>query len=355
MNEYSSKYNPFNSMKAMKHVNYWRCIKEGIVPPPIHVSIDPCGACNYNCPHCNAAKSFDRDGVTASLSEADIDGIVDMLTDWNTKAVCIGGGGEALCNRHTGKLIKALYADGIPCGIVTNGMYIDHFVDELALCKWVGVSMDAGYADVYAQMKGVAPSAFCKVVENINLLRARAPRLEISWKFLIHPNNVKDIIAATRLSKASGCNLIHFRPGSDPWFAADRGAFSMTEQDVCAAQDDIEDARSRWEDKDFKVYGILHKFNADFTVKRSFKRCWAALTTCYISPEGNIGLCCDRRGDSGVILGHYKDYKKLWGSKKHLDMVAAFDVGKCPRCTYCHVNEIFENVICEDRMMCDFY
>jgi hypothetical protein len=44
-----------------------------------------------------------------------------------------------------------------------------------------------------------------------------------------------------------------------------------------------------------------------------------------------------------------------WGSKKHWDIHSQIDVSACPRCTLGHVNEIFENVIIEDKMLYNMY
>ena len=41
--------------------------------------------------------------------------------------------------------------------------------------------------------------------------------------------------------------------------------------------------------------------------------------------------------------------------KKHKFIQQNIDIKFCPRCTYSNVNEIFENVIIEDKMMYNLY
>lgn len=354
--EWIDKYNPFNSLKVLAHVEYWKPIKDGIIPPPIFVSIDPSGNCNYRCPHCNADDSLSKT-ANHKLSISDIDQILDILRDWKTRTVCIGGGGESLMNPNTGYLIDLLVHAKIRIGVVTNGYLIDRFLPNLGLCKWVGVSMDAATPATYAKVKGMSESTMDHVLGNMRKLingRTVKNNPEVTYKYLIHPNNYNEIYDAAKIAKDIGCDLVHFRPGADPWFDIGRGEFNFTEKMVEEGKEQIERARADFEDKDFKVYGIMHKFGMNWNIKKSFHHCYAGYVTGFISSQGIFGLCCDRRGDPKVELCHISDVKNSWGGRRHLEIMNEIDVSKCPRCTYSHVNEVFENVILEDRMMYDF-
>jgi len=113
------------------------------------------------------------------------------------------------------------------------------------------------------------------------------------------------------------------------------------------------------EDNNFKVYGVIHKFSDTWSPKKSFKKCYGNYyTTCYISSSAKIGLCCDLRGNPDMELCSIYDYNNVdlgWGSAKHKAIVDRINIEQCPRCTLTHINEIFENVILQDKMMCDFF
>jgi len=356
MSEWTDKYNSFNSMKALVHVEYWQqFVETGRIPSPRFVSIDPCGICNYHCPHCNAAKVLTDSKEKMSVQT--IDNILWLLQHWKTRAVCIGGGGESLLNHNTYELIDSLYLLGIDIGVVTNGSRIDS-LNTLLKCKWIGFSMDAATSKTYSLMKGLSSYNFDAVLSNIALLTNKGT--EISYKFLLHPNNCDEIYDACRIAKEIGCNLIHIRPGAEPWFSQDRSWVFSTDQ-IDKIQDDISRARNAFEDAEFRIFGITHKFAPDYSIKKSFKKCYACLTTCVISPNGDVGLCCDRRGDSSVVLGNIGTASTNivkasgWGSDKHRAIHAHIDVSACPRCTYSHINEIFENVIIKDKMLFNMY
>jgi len=348
MNEWLNKYNPFNSLKALVHVKYWeQIIKEKKIPPPIFISIDPCGFCNFNCPHCNASKVLDKSRMTNNIMQQ----VLSLVEQWKVKAVCIGGGGESLLNPLTYDLIDELTKLKIDVGIVSNGsVVLDK--NKLLKCKWIGFSIDAAIPRTYSIMKGIDSKWFDKVITNIKSLTNQGT--EISYKYLLHPNNYNEIYEASKLAKEIGCNLIHIRPGAEPWFK-DSKSWTFTEEMIKSVQKDIVRIQNEIADTNFSVYGITHKFNQNFSIKKSFSKCYACMTTCVINHRGEIGLCCDMRGHDSFTLCTLENVNKMWGSKEHFDLHNIIDVDKCTRCTYSHINEIFENVIINDKKMDNMY
>lgn len=352
MKEWLNKYNSFNSLKALVHVKYWGQIPIGNIPNPIFVSIDSNSSCNLKCPHCNAADIMNKFNV--KLDRPLIDKIIKLLNLWGTETVCVGGGGESLVNDDTNYLFDQLHKNLIDFGVVTNGLSIPNFLDTLEYAKWVGISVDAGTSETYSKVKGVPEKIFSKVLNNIETLRNRCPNLEISYKYLILPNNYSDIYLGGKIAKDLKCSLIHLRPGADPWFMSDTN-IKFSKDQINEAQLQIDKVRSNFESEEFAVFGIMHKFENDWKIKKSFKKCYATYTTCVIYPNGDIGLCCDRRGDASLTLCNINDAFEYWGSQKHIDLVNKININICPRCTYSHINEIFENVIIDDKMLYNFY
>jgi len=356
ISEWTNKYNAFNGLKCLVHVKYWDSIKDGIIPYPIFISIDPINLCNFDCRFCNAKMSISKGKNKHALTIEMIDKIVNILEKWKTKAVCIAGGGEPLLNPNTSYLIKKLHSKNIKIGLITNGYRLDQFVYDLKYCEWVGISIDAAKNTTYSKIKNVPLSTFQKIIDNIKTVSAHkicscdAP--EITYKFLIHPLNYREIFDASYLAKQIGCNTIHIRPGGDPWFTK-KGEFNFTKKQIETAKNLIEKSR-KLEDESFKVYGIMHKFTNTWEPRKSFVNCYAIYTTMYIAPNGKVGLCCDRRGDPILELSDIDSIDTDWGGPKHLELLNKIDVNKCPRCTYTPVNEIFENVILKDKMLYDF-
>ncbi|MEI8343539.1 MAG: radical SAM protein [Candidatus Moraniibacteriota bacterium] len=374
-------FNPFNSLKIIAHLERWRFIKRGgVIPPPVLVTVDPTNECNYDCIWCNSRAIINKK-TKQGLSRVSLEEIANILSGWkyegNTygvKAVCIAGGGEPLLNSETGSFIDNLVDRGIEVGVVTNGSHIGNFIESLAKCHWVSVSVDSGTTNTFADLKKVPLSEFDRVTENMQTLveyshkhftcLAQKPlSFGVTYKFLVHKKNVHEIDTATKLAKAIGCKGIHIRPVGKPWYSKE--AISFDDKTISMFYDKLRVAREM-EDENFSVYGVTHKFTSNFDKKNSFIKCHALFMTTVFSPPASgdhpdsftLCQCCDRRGDSMLELSHnlrnLEDILKIWGNDKHWKMYDNLDLSRCPRCTYSPHNEIYEKVLCEDSMSINF-
>ncbi|MEA3322739.1 MAG: radical SAM protein [Patescibacteria group bacterium] len=373
--------NPFNSLKVIAHLERWSHIKRGgAIPPPVLVTVDPTNECNYNCIWCNS-KAIINKRSTQRLSGVALGKIAQALNGWKynggkygVRAVCIAGGGEPLLNTETGFFIDNLVDRGIEVGVITNGSHIDNFIESLAKCHWVSVSVDSGTAGIFASLKKVSLSEFDRVIGNMQALveysrknstyLAQKPlSFGVTYKFLVHEKNVHEIDKAAELAKAIGCRGIHIRPVGKPWYS--KADISFNDKTISMFYNKLRMAREM-EDENFSVYGVTHKFTPGFSKKNNFAKCHALFMTTVFSPpvpgdhpdSFTLCQCCDRRGDSILELSHdlkrLDDILSVWGSDRHWRMHDKLDLGGCPRCTYSPHNEIYEKVLCEDNMSINF-
>jgi len=366
MKEWSSKWNPFNSDKLMAHVYKWKQIKRGKkIPAPVLVTVDPTNVCNLHCKWCNA--DFIQKQNQNSLSKKTLRDIADFIKKWGVESVCIAGGGEPTLNPHTSDFINRCSKNGIKIGIVTNGTLIDKHLESLKKCTWVGVSIDAGTPKTYKKLKGA--DKFNQVIKNIiKLNKVQKGELfkpgqghGVSYKYLLHPGNIKDVFKAAKIAKQIGCRNLHIRPFGEPWDKIGKVEDKFSYSDIKEFREQLIKAR-KLEDKNFRVFGITHKFDGDFRRKNDFKNCYAIFMTGVFSPpssKGNFdyGMCCDRRGDKNLTLKDLtkpKQVKSFWGSKNHWKVFDKIKVKECPRCTYQPHNQIFEKVILEDNTTYEF-
>lgn len=371
------KWNPFNSHKLLAHVERWKNIKRGVkIPPPVLVTIDPSNICNHNCEWCNA--SFIMSNQNNMMSEKNVIDIVNLLSNWKldnyrVNAVCIAGGGEPLTNPNTSLLIDKLIENHIEVGVVTNGYYIDRFLEPLSKCTWVGVSIDAGNRKTFNKLKGLKKESdnFDKILDNIGLLVDYAkkhnrllakdhPAYGLSYKYLLSKENVGEVYDAVLKAKEMGCKNFHLRPSSTPWnLIGTENEVSFGREEIGLYFSQIEKSLAL-DDESFNVYGVTHKFDGQFNRCNRFEKCYAVFMTGVFMPskeKGKIdfGLCCDRRGDNRLLLAegitNAEDIKRLWGSNKHWEIHNKIDIQtQCPRCTYQPHNQIYEQVILKDSM-----
>jgi MoaA/NifB/PqqE/SkfB family radical SAM enzyme len=370
----NKEWNPFNSYKLLSHVFRWRSIKKGNdIPPPVTVTIDPVNLCNLSCDWCNA--SFILNKSKSEISTENMLKIAEFLPNWKAKddhktsveSVCIAGGGEPLINKGVGRLIESLIVSKIEVGVVTNGTLIHNFLEQLSLCTWLGVSVDCAREDTFYKLKG---NGFKKVIENIELINCFCSKegsflgrdgqgYGVSYKYLMTPENVDEIYEAAELAKNIGCRNFHLRPMGIPWNQLDSKEAPKYKDQLNKAIEQIEKARQDFENESFGVFGITHKFDEKMAINNKFDECKAVFMTAVFTPNNkslgfDLGLCCDRRGDSSLILqSSIQDPYEIidfWGSEKHWDIAEKINVNKCPRCTYQPHNRIFKHVIEEDLM-----
>jgi len=377
---YLKRWNPFNSYKLLAHILRWKEIKKGNeIPPPVLVTIDPINTCNLQCIWCNAhyilRKNKEKLSKDMLIQIADFLGKWQDKKGWRVEAVCIAGGGEPLLHPDFSVLVERLIANNIAVGVVTNGTYIDRHIEALAKCTWVGVSVDAGSAKTFNKIKN--PNHldwFSKILDNIQRLIDYAqthhtklafdsPGYGVSYKYILHPENVDEVYQAAQIAKEIGCKNFHLRPVGAPWDKINNDFITFTPEIIKEFEYQIKKARTL-ENENFGVYGITHKFGPNFTRQHNFKKCYAIFMTAVFMPPTNgkegfiLNLCCDRRGDEILELiqncSEPSEIAKLWGSQRHWAIFDKIEVTNCPRCTYAPHNEIYENVILKDSMTYKF-
>ena len=318
MKEWSNSMNPFNSSKVLLWKDHLEAIVAGNFLPPVQVDIDPTNMCNLNCPHCNACEARTR--VPGYMTKEHLIDIANFCGEWGVKGACVAGGGESLLNDGTGALLLQLQANGIESGVITNGSLLEiEIVDIIANCsRWCGISVDAATPETYNKIKGLPKDAamFWKVISNIGNLVARKEErgtyLDVAFKFLIHPNNVYEIYDAAKLARGLGVKHFHARPcGFDNVKGGKR-----TQQEFVVLVDIVNEQFEKMfelEDGYFEVFGVRHKFKADFTRKVNYSKCWAIPLIVTFAAGGDLELCFDRRGDKDLVMTSHLNLDNIKG------------------------------------------
>jgi len=361
MKEWSNKFNPFNSWKNLVHSKHFKSILNRKALPPININFDMTNICNYNCRFCMFAnrKRTDKTGAkfrnNESLDTKYILSLPKLWKKWGVKATCIGGGGDPTCHPACTRMLMECKKQGLDIGFVTNGFLCNDIPWWLIICqtcKFVGFSIDAGNEEDYAKVKGVPAEQFYQVMRNIVSIaktkKVLNSKVNIGFKFLIDDKNYKSIYQAIKLASEIGCNTIQVRPAISPT------QVKLFKEHGKEIWNQVKRGR-KFERDDFKVMGVTHKFNPDFSKKHAFKKCRATMLTTTWCADGKVYMCTDTRGNPWAYLAdHYpnpkKFIKKYWGSKDHWDKVDKINLKKCDRCTLCAQNEFFENVFIDDKM-----
>lgn len=360
--EWTEPFNSFNSWKGLMYLDHYKGILEGRLLPPVEASIDPTYVCNIDCVWCNSWRILHKDGkVGHKMTDEHLIGLCSFLADWGVRGFCFAGGGDPTLHPALWDAMLTVKERGRESSIITNGIKIDtDRKREIAVTssRWIGISLDAGTPERYAEIKKTSPRVFHKILENIKamveLQKRTGSRCEIAIKYLIHPSNADEILKACEIAQELGVAHFHARP------AASENIEGLGEK-LHFPMDLINqqlDECLKLQTPEFKTFGVRHKFTETFNLQHGFSRCWSAPLTIQCGADGFVYNCVDWRGDPDYVLGmHWPNPEQIlefWGSPKHLEFMRKVNVDKCPRCTYGIYAQQIENAVHDDGMCVNF-
>jgi len=353
--EWLDRFNSFNSDKGFLFGEYYQAIADWLdgkrekPMPPIEVSFDPIQACNLRCEHCNAHRYLENHGYR--MTDEHILGLVAYLAKWGVRTACFGGGGEPTLHSKLGEAIKLSKKLGMENSLVTNGTLLTpELCEDIALySRYVGISIDSASPETYERGKG--KDMFNTVVRNVERLVASIDKhntdCSLAYKFLVYGYNQHEIFEACKLAKHLGARDFHVRPADFRHQGLGELKKRENEFNVELINSEFEKCHEI-EDKNFRVYSVVHKFNKDFTPKRNFTHCYASPISIQVCADGNIYYCPDTRFLESYKLGTHtnlEDIEKNWGNAHMKVLVSKTACPNCTsRCTFTVYNEICERL-----------
>lgn len=350
-------YHPFNPSKALAHLHYWQEIHTlRSIPEPLFVLLSPTNRCDMSCRWCMAEKAHEGLNAQMMWTKETTSDIVDIVDSWGTQAVYITGGGEPLFFPFFSNLTHYLdEVRGLQKAVFTNGVRMHQHMADLAKFDWVGVSVDAANAETWTDLKyqnrinrwnaATKERRWGRLRANIQLL-AVAGDVEVTWKHLVYPGNEEEILDGALLAKDAGARYFHLRPAAPRWW--DEESIWMSKDQIAEANRQTKEALKLSDDQ-FRVIAGNFKFDKNWKPTHKFTKCYAAACMAMFEGDGTVQLCCDRRGDPDLTLCQWDEAPEVWGSQRHWDLIDKIDVNKCPKCTMSGINEVFENVIVNDK------
>ncbi len=336
MKEWTNPYNSLNSYKGLLFSDKYDGFFSKNLRPPLSVNIDPCNNCQLFCKWCNAKEIIDRNNPL--LMDTDhMMRLVDFLAEWGVKGICVAGGGESTLHPDFDKLLERIVSKGMEIGLITNGLFKSDKQIEAAAkyTKWCGISVDAFHSETYHRLKGV--DVIDEVFENIKKLSSLNIH-QLTYKFLVHPDNHQEIYLACEKAKQLGCDWFHARIISTKYL-------KDTEFNDSVIQYQYENCHLLTDDK-FEAMTIMHKQTDEGNRRIRFKKCQASILECTAEANGDVSICIDRKGDKRTRLCSHKDlesFKKLWGSKDHFELLDKINPEQdCSKCTWTIYQELME-------------
>ena len=316
-----NQYNSFNPWKGLLYAPQYEELAKMKVPIPIQARIDPTLKCPLDCKWCNSARYRPNADELTTEHTANT---LKFLAKWGVKAIVWAGGGEPTWHGGFRELLTLNAELGMQSAVLTNGVIHDPGVaaDMGRLCRWVGVSVDAGNRETYTKLKGA--DGFHVACKSIRIMAENSDGCEVGYKFLITPDNQGELAEAAAVAKDLGATDFIARPMDTTHQGMVDSPYKTEDFDVGLILDQFEQCHAL-ESPSFHVYTVTHKFNTDLSHSHDFKQCYGAPLRIHIATDGNVYFCDDQYYQPEYVIGSHlpdpTDILSFWGKGRHLELL----------------------------------
>lgn len=318
----------YSSLKPFLYSERLAAIRDGRVPPPVHVRIKPTNVCNHACWFCayrSDAVSLGSDmDARARIPRGKMFEIVDDLVAMGVAAVTFSGGGEPLIYPHIVETVERLAAGGVRIGALSNGsMLRGKVADAFARhATWIRVSIDGWDGPSYARSRKVDGEAFDKVLANLAAFAGRGSACALGASVIVDEANAPHLHDLCRKLKASGVGHVKLAPCIVRDSGAANDAYHARLTPVVRAQ--IDRSR-RLEDGHCRIADHYHALGERFD--RTDRCCPMAYLLTVIGADLSVYTCQDKAYTPGGALGSIRErgFREFWQSPENARALAAID------------------------------
>jgi len=277
--------------------------------------------------------------------------VLRFLKEWGVQAVVWAGGGEPILHPDFRDMLQYNALLGMDAAILSNGVCDKATAEQIGqLCRWAGISVDAGTAKTYRALKGA--DAFDKVLESIGIMAEQDGHCDVGYKFLVTPGNQHELLQACILAQEAGADDFIARPMDTQHQGMAGKRFSPADFNVDRMLRQFELCHGM-ESDDFHVYTVMHKFDAGMGHSKTFSQCYGAPLRINIAPDGNVYFCDDQCYQEKYRLGAHSPRPQqildFWGGEHHKKLVYGDTPSQCT--TRCCISD--HCILCERLFVSD--
>lgn len=284
--------------KIAWHLDRVQAWERGERIAPITIDMALTRACNYACGFCYAAlQENDRQVITTEVMYR----FLEDAKEIGVKGISLVSDGESSLSPAYIPTIKRGAELGISMASGTNGLLLGKRVLEeiLPSLTYLRINFSAGDRARYAQIMGVRPEWYDRVVQNIRdmvaIKRAKNLNVTIGMQMVLMPQDADQIVPFAALGKELRPDYAIIKHCSDD----ENGSLGVDYGGYSALHDQLRQAEALSDD-DYKVVVKWSKIDAEG--KRTYQRCFGAPFILQISGSGLVAPC-------GMLFND--KYKKL--------------------------------------------
>ncbi len=319
--------NNYSSLKVFHHTK----VLDNLInnrPSPVYIRLKPTNICNQHCAYCTYGsgntqqKTQNRDDINHgdSIPWPKLQEIIADMGAMGVRAITFSGGGEPLTYPHIVEAAKLLQSHKIELSLISNGQLLSgNIAREFHTAKWVRISFDSPDENLYCRLRGVTPTVFHKVCENIHEFALHKDKdCVLGVNFVISRDNADYVYRAADFLKGLGVDNVKFAA-----MIANTPGYHVEIKDNVIRQ--IHEAQAEFDSDHFH---IINNYENDWMdknfIKQSFPVCYTCRLVTVIAADQKVYFCHTRAYDSEAVVGdlHDQRFRDLWFSeetKKRLD------------------------------------
>jgi MoaA/NifB/PqqE/SkfB family radical SAM enzyme len=302
----------------MDRVSAW---ERGERIAPITIDMALTRACNYACYFCYAMlQENDREKITKEV----IFNFLDDCAEIGVKGVSFVSDGESTISPVFVDAVKHGHEVGLSMAVGTNAFVLTRSKLEEILphLTYLRVNISAGERDRYAQIMGVKPEWFDRVVQNIrdmvDIKKKNDLDVTIGLQMVLMPEYHDQIMPLAQLGKELRPDYLvikHTSDNEDGDLGVDYAAYKPLYDTLHAAE--------ALSDDEYSVKVKWSKIEAEG--KRSYQRCYGAPFMLQISGSGLVapcGMLFNERYKKFHIGNICEDrFRDIWASDQYWDVM----------------------------------
>lgn len=269
------------------HLDRVRAWERGERIAPITIDMALTRACNFACHFCYAMlQENDRKAISRNV-------MYDFLEDCasiGVRGISLVSDGESTISPAFVDTVVRGSELGLSMACGTNGFVLNRRKLETILphLTYLRVNISAGERDRYAEIMGVRPDWFDRVVQNIRdmveIKKSRGLAVTIGMQMVLMPQYKDQILPLARLGKELRPDYLVIKHCSD-----DENGSLGVEYEAYSELDGVLHEAEALSDDEYKVRVKWSKIKA--SGKRSYQRCYGAPFMLQISGSGLVAPC----------------------------------------------------------------
>jgi MoaA/NifB/PqqE/SkfB family radical SAM enzyme len=321
--------NVYSTLKLFSHPDVVRKINNKEHVSPILIQFMPQNLCPHDCEFCSYRRRGNKNNEMFDDKESiPLEKTLEIINDakaMGVKAFEITGGGEPTAYKFFREMIQSLVDNDLDIGIVSNGVGLKEEYIKIMSKKllWSRISIDAGSKEDYCRIRRCPESHWDRAWSAVENLAKFGSHKEfvLGAGFVVTPDNYQNIVEGVRLMKEHGAHNVRISAAFTEKYLDyySLGQIGGVGAVVRRASDLAKEAKSLFEDKNFKVYNLFDERISNMSVGvQDYDFCVAKEVVCVIGGDQKVYTCCSLAFNKKGFVGDISNmsFKEMWNSDK---------------------------------------